>query len=92
MVAANALYVAAEFATVGARKSRVQEQAEAGNKSAASLLKILSDPAKLDNYVAGCQIGITISSLVAGAYGQAQLTPLLAPFLGAVGGQVAARS
>lgn len=90
MVAANALYVAAEFATVGARRSRVQEQAEAGNKSAASLLKILSDPARLDNYVAGCQIGITISSLVAGAYGQTQLTPLLAPLLGAIGGQVAA--
>lgn len=90
MIAANALYVGAEFATVGARKSRVQEQAETGNRSAAGLLVILRDPAKLDNYVAGCQIGITISSLVAGAYGQAQLTPLLAPILGPVGGQVAA--
>lgn len=90
MVAANALYVAAEFATVGARKSRVQEQAEAGDRSAGKLLTILRDPAKLDHYVAGCQIGITISSLVAGAYGQAQLTPLLAPLLGAVGGQIAA--
>lgn len=90
MVAANALYVAAEFATVGARKSRVQEQAEAGNQTAGGLLIILKDPARLDNYVAGCQVGITISSLVAGAYGQAQLTPLLAPLLGPVGGQVAA--
>ncbi len=90
MVAANALYVAAEFATVGARKSRVQEQAEAGNRSAAKLLLILKDPARLDHYVAGCQIGITLSSLVAGAYGQAQLTPLLAPWLGPIGGQVAA--
>ena len=90
MVAANALFVAAEFATVGARKSRVQEEAETGNKVAGKLLKILRDPAKLDNYVAGCQVGITISSLVAGAYGQAQLTPLLVPYLGAVGGQVTA--
>ncbi len=90
MVAANALYVAAEFATVGARKSRVQESAEAGDPAAAKLLHILRDPKKLDNYVAGCQVGITLSSLVAGAYGQAQLTPLLAPMLGAVGGQVAA--
>ena len=90
MVAANALYVAAEFATVGARKSRVQEEAEAGNRAASKLLEILRDPARLDNYVAGCQIGITISSLVAGAYGQAQLTPLLEPYLGAIGGQVTA--
>jgi putative hemolysin len=90
MIAANALYVAAEFATVGARKSRVQEQADAGNKVAARLLKILRHPAQLDDYVASCQVGITISSLVAGAYGQAKLTPLLTPFLGAVGGQAAA--
>lgn len=90
MVAANALYVAAEFATVGARKSRVQESAEAGSRPAGKLLGILRDPAKLDDYVAGCQVGITISSLVAGAYGQARLTPLLAPVLGAVGGQVTA--
>lgn len=90
MVAANALYVGAEFATVGSRKSRVQEASDAGNKAAGGLLDILRDPKRLDNYVAGCQIGITISSLVAGAYGQSQLTPLLEPLLGAVGGQTAA--
>jgi CBS domain containing-hemolysin-like protein len=90
MVAANALYVAAEFATVGSRRSRVQEAAESGNRNAAALLDILRDPKRLDNYVAGCQVGITLSSLVAGAYGQAKLTPLLSPVLGAIGGQVAA--
>ncbi|TKD50417.1 hemolysin family protein [Sphingomonas baiyangensis] len=90
MVAANALYVAAEFATVGSRKSRVQESAEGGNRAAAKLLAILRDPKRLDNYVAGCQIGITVSSLVAGAYGQAALTPLLTPVLGPIGGQAAA--
>lgn len=90
MVAFNALYVAAEFATVGSRRSRVQEDAEAGSGSAARLLEVLSDPERLDAYVAACQIGITISSLVAGAYGQAQLTPLLEPALGAVGGRGAA--
>ncbi len=90
MVAANALYVAAEFATVGARKSRVQQSAEAGDRKAAHLFGILKDPVRLDNYVAGCQVGITLSSLVAGAYGQANLTPLLTPALGAFGGPVAA--
>lgn len=89
MVAVNALYVAAEFATVGSRRSRVQEAAEAGNASAAKLLTILKDPHKLDHYVAACQIGITLSSLVAGAYGQAQLTPLLTPYFGAAGQTVA---
>jgi putative hemolysin len=90
MVAANAMYVAAEFALVGARRSRVQEAAEGGDTTSAALLLVLKDPKKLDNYVAGCQIGITVSSLVAGAFGQARLTPVLAPLLGPIGGQVAA--
>jgi CBS domain containing-hemolysin-like protein len=76
MVGFNALYVAAEFATVGSRRSRIQETAETGSGPARSLLAILHDPERLDNYVAACQIGITLSSLVAGAYGQAQLIPL----------------
>jgi putative hemolysin len=87
MVTFNALYVAAEFATVGARRSRVQEAAEGGSRPAATLLAIMAEPARLDAYVAACQIGITLSSLVAGAYGQAQLTPLLEPALGSVGGR-----
>lgn len=90
MVSFNALYVAAEFATVGARRSRVQEEAAGGSSSAAKLLSILADSKHLDSYVAACQIGITLSSLVVGAYGQAQLTPLLEPRLGSVGGRGAA--
>lgn len=90
MVTFNALYVAAEFATVGSRRSRVQEAADGGSRSAGQLLAVLRDPKQLDSYVAACQIGITLSSLVAGAYGQAQLTPLLEPHLGAIGGRSAA--
>lgn len=90
MIALNALYVAAEFATVGSRRSRVQEAAESGSGPAGGLLAIMADPPRLDTYVAACQIGITLSSLIAGAYGQAQLTPLLAPALGPVGGRAAA--
>ena len=55
MVGFNALYVAAEFATVGSRRSRVQESAESGNSGAAGLLETLRDPKRLDNYVAACQ-------------------------------------
>ncbi len=90
MVSFNALYVAAEFAAVGSRRSRVQEDAATGSRPAARLLAILADPLRLDAYVAACQIGIALSSLVAGAYGQAQLTPLLEPALGGVGGRAVA--
>jgi hypothetical protein len=82
MVSFNALFVAAEFATVGSRRSRIQQSAEGGSKQAARLLAIMCDPKRLDSCVAACQIGITLSSLVAGAYGQAQLTPLLEPHVG----------
>jgi CBS domain containing-hemolysin-like protein len=85
-----ALYVAAEFATVGARRSRLKEMADAGDARAVTLLDIVSDHDGLDRYVAACQIGITVASLVAGAFGQAALTPVLEPHLGAVGGKGAA--
>lgn len=89
MLALNALYVAAEFATVGSRKSRIQVAAQEGNRPAAKLFEIVRDPVALDNYVAACQVGITLSSLVAGAFGQARLTPLFEPYFGSAGRAVA---
>lgn len=71
MVAINALYVAAEFATVGVRKSRIAQMAEEGHRQAGRILPILLDGRRLDHYIAACQIGITLSSLILGAYGQA---------------------
>ncbi len=86
----NALYVAAEFATVGSRKSRIQERADAGDTSAAALIEILRHARRLDDYIAVSQIGITLTSLIMGAYAQAQLAPLLSPVLGDFGGLAAA--
>ncbi len=89
MLALNALYVAAEFATVGSRKSRIQALAEDGNRPAAKLFEIVRNPVLIDNYVAACQVGITLSSLVAGAFSQARLTPLFEPYFGSAGRVVA---
>jgi putative hemolysin len=82
----NALYVAAEFAAVSVRRSRLHQLAEDGNPLAAWLVPIVESPAALDRYIAACQIGITISSLVLGAYAQATLAVWLAPYLAALGG------
>src|SRR4030095_7207189 len=82
----NALYVAAEFAAVSVRRSRLHQLAEDGNSFAAWLLPIVETPAALDRDIAACQIGITISSLVLGAYAQATLAVWLAPYLEALGG------
>lgn len=73
LILVNALYVAAEFAAVGVRRSQVYQLAEAGNSLAKRLLPTLEDSYKLDRYIAACQIGITLSSLILGAYGQATI-------------------
>src|SRR5829696_1955839 len=75
------LYVAAEFAAVSARRSRLRRLAEDGNVLAARVLPVLEDPRELDRYIAASQVGITLSSLIAGAYAQAVLAPPAAPLL-----------
>jgi putative hemolysin len=81
MIGINALYVAGEFAAVSARKARIIQAAQNGNRLAKSVLPILEDHHKLDNYIAASQVGITLSSVVLGIYGQQQIAPLLAPLL-----------
>src|SRR5690554_5834226 len=81
----NALYVAAEFALVGARKTRIAELAEAGYAGARVILRILDDHHLLDRGIAAAQIGITLTSLIAGYVGQGLLAPVLAPWLARIG-------
>lgn len=81
LVLANALYVAAEFAAVAAERGRLAQRAEDGDRRARRLLALLGDGVLVDRYIAACQIGITLSSLIVGAYGQAAITPQLAPLL-----------
>ena len=81
LILLTALYVAAEFAVVSARRSRLRRLAEDGNLLAARVLPVLEDPKELDRYIAVSQIGITLSSLILGAYGQAVLAPRLSPWL-----------
>jgi CBS domain containing-hemolysin-like protein len=72
LVLANALYVAAEFGAVGVRRSRVRRLAEDGNPLARWLLPFVERPAALVQYTSASQIGITLSSLALGAYGEAR--------------------
>jgi len=85
LILINAVYVAAEFAAVGVRRSRVQQLADNGNTLATWLLPLIDSPAALDRYIAACQIGITLSSLVLGAYAQATFAVWLTPLLAELG-------
>lgn len=66
----NALFVAGEFSAVSSRRTRISQMAGSGNRFAKMLLPVMEDSRALDRYVAACQLGITASSLVLGAYGQ----------------------
>src|SRR6476469_3687186 len=79
LILLTGLYVAAEFAAVSARRSRLRRLAEDGNALAARILPVLEDPRELDRYIAASQVGITLSSLILGAYGQATLAPRISP-------------
>ncbi|WP_300793778.1 hemolysin family protein, partial [uncultured Akkermansia sp.] len=86
LILVNAFYVAAEFAAVSVRRNMIREMAENGSRVAVQLLKILENTKELDRYIAACQFGITISSLVLGAYGQVELAAYLFPLFERFGG------
>ena len=94
LILVNAVYVAAEFAAVSVRRARIQQMAAEGSTLASWLLPVLQSPAALDRYIAACQIGITLSSLILGAYAQATFAVWLTPYFASMGGlqEVAAQS
>jgi len=92
LVLANAFYVSAEFGAVGVRRSRVQRLAEGGHRLARGLLPYIETPLGLSRYVAASQIGITLSSLVLGAYAQATIASAFAPSLAVFVGLDSARA
>src|SRR5687767_9566142 len=74
LVAANAFFVAAEFALVGARRTRLDEQAAAGNTRAALARKAVG---RLDRYISATQLGITLASLGLGWIGEPALAHVI---------------
>lgn len=77
----NGLYVAAEFSTVAARRTKISQAAAQGDQLSRYLLGVVEDHHRLDRYVAACQVGITLTSLVLGAFAQGAIASrLVAPF------------
>jgi putative hemolysin len=86
LILLTALFVAAEFAVVGARRSRLRRLAEDGSALAARVLPVVEDPHALDRYIAASQVGITLSSLILGAYAQASIAPRVSPLVARLSG------
>ena len=74
LVAANGFFVAAEFALVGVRSSRIETLAASGSRAAKRLMGVLR---KLNAYLSACQLGITLASLALGWIGEPAVAHLL---------------
>jgi CBS domain containing-hemolysin-like protein len=81
LVLANGFFVAAEFALVRSRRSRLEELAADGRASAHRAVELLDD---LNQYLSACQLGITLASLGIGFLGEPAIAKILEPALGGV--------
>ncbi|MDE0837795.1 MAG: hemolysin family protein [Kiritimatiellae bacterium] len=81
LLAANAFFVAAEFALVKLKGFRIDALADEGSKAARLTQRIHK---KLESYLAACQLGITMASLALGWVGEPTVAALLQPLLHAL--------
>ena len=76
LVLANGFFVAAEFALVSVRRTRVEELLQQGRPGARAVKRALADP---DRFIAATQLGITIASLGLGWLGEPALAHFIEP-------------
>ena len=74
----NAFFVAAEFAIVRARKTKIEQLTKEGNVDAKIALKALED---VNFFIAAVQVGVTIASIGIGWFGSPTVEKMLAPVL-----------
>jgi putative hemolysin len=74
VVAANAFFVAAEYALVTVRRTRLQELEAQGSRAATRVLRLVDNPPR---FISAIQLGVTLSSLALGAIGEPVVSELL---------------
>ena len=79
----NGFFVAAEFAMVKVRKTRIEQLVKEGDDNAKIALEAIKD---LDKFIASVQLGVTISSIGLGWVGEATLARMIEPLFGFIHG------
>ena len=77
----NAFFVAGEYGLVTARRTRLRELEQSGNRRARVALAITADPPR---FIAAMQLGVTATSLAIGAIGEPVLARVFDPVLAGV--------
>ncbi|KKC25650.1 hemolysin family protein [Sphingomonas sp. SRS2] len=70
LVALNGVFAMSELAIVSARRARMEAMARAGRRGARTAMELAADPGK---FLSTVQIGITLISILSGAYSGASL-------------------
>ena len=86
LIAVNGVFVAAEFALVRSRRSRLEQLASEGSRRASVVLAELD---QIDEYLSACQVGITMASIGIGALVEPAVATLIKPAFGALSHGVA---
>jgi putative hemolysin len=81
LILLNAFFVAGEYGLVTARRTRIRELDEEGNRRARAVLSIVADPPR---FIAAMQLGVTLTSLGIGALGEQALAKVFDPILASV--------
>jgi CBS domain containing-hemolysin-like protein len=86
LIVANGLFVAAEFALVRSRRSRIDQLASDGTRGASTVIDQLD---RIDEYLSTCQLGITMASIGIGFLGEPAVARLVEPIFGGLSHGVA---
>src|SRR5918996_4054736 len=86
LIAINGVFVAAEFALVRSRRSRVEQLASEDARGASAVLEQLD---RIDEYLSACQLGITMASIGIGFLGEPAVAELIEPAFGSISHGVA---